>query len=265
MRTSLIIAIIFLSQPFFGMSQIAMDFPIENEISQLISNKRFYGRRHFKIEYKHGFNQREIFKFKFLNDSVVRRKYKRFKADFIIHGSELTQMNTTEIEVEGQVETTTQSNGSTTTNTFYVVGNDSILFSSVKTEIDTVANSTTTTTKYRSNKTWTGQKTIKTRISDEIIRIQSFVLREENWYRFYDLITITLKAKAEHTSTTTILTYGAQYKGMQASNEWAANIKTERKSKIYYDDNYMIEDFVITEIDFINNPSEKSTSYITVR
>lgn len=269
MKNCLTILFLLLSLPVWCQSNLGMEYGVDKEIKQVILNHRSFNAKHLKIEFENFQGEIYSMRFKFLTDSTFSYRNKRYKSEHVIRGNEIFNFgkslvkNTEETLSDTQVFKSTEKNGIVTGSLYYVFETDTLLYSIQSTEIDSIENSTTSITKYRNGKDWTGFKQVETQISDDLIRTQNFSLvNNTRWEMKLDKMDIILKSRTEFSKTKILLSKGKSANEDEDNEEEFSTIDTERKSVRHYNGRGLIEAVVIVNQDHEEYFENKRVEYL---
>lgn len=267
-RNCLAIFFLLLSLPIWCQSNLGIEFHVSEEIKDVILNHQFHHAKRLKIEFEDSEGNVHTMKIKFKTDSTFIFKSKKHKTENVIRGNEILNINGYRIRLatqklpENQVLVSTKENGQTKNSLYYVTGSDSVLFSVQTEKVDTLENSTTSITKYRRNGKWAGNKTVVTKISEDLIHTRYYSLIDDKWELSQNQMEIILRSQTEFSRTKIVMTKGVSYFIPEKDSKVPYTINSERKSILHYDEKGVIEAVVIVKKDHENNFGRKNIEYL---
>ncbi|NRA13657.1 MAG: hypothetical protein HRT57_17080 [Crocinitomicaceae bacterium] len=269
MKFCFTIVLVILSNFAIGQIYFEPESGICKEINQIIINYQSSKAKRLRIVFENSEGELESIRVKFLTDSTFIYGTGRQKMELVTRGDEIFDFGTNKIDdlknflPTDQVSKRTEKDGVFTRSLYYVTGTDSILYSTWTQVYDSTDNSTTTITKYRSGKNWTGSKHIKTVLSDDLVRTQNFTLIDNvNWKMSLDKVDITLKSQTKFSKTKILMTKGTSM--IEDGNGEYFNLNHERKSILYYDQKRLIEAVVIVNTNHEDGFESSKIKYLTV-
>ena len=270
MKNCLAILLVLFTSAAFCQSLIGEQFGVAEEVKQVVLNHQSHNAKRLRIEFENSKGKIFNMRFKFLSDSTFGYKLKKTKSEHVIRGKQIFNIGASEIKKEegkifkNQALETTVINGVVSKNLYYVSGNDSILFSTHSTKIDSIENSTTLISKHRSGgKNWKGSKQIVTHFSKDLIRTQTFQLvNNVNWVLKLDKVDILLKSRTEFSRTQLKLSKGKSAYEDEDKSEEFFNINNERKSIVHHDPLGLIDAVVIVHKNTIDDFTEKIIEHL---
>ncbi|MFT6243739.1 MAG: hypothetical protein ACJA0U_002196 [Salibacteraceae bacterium] len=245
-----------------------MEYGVSEEVKHVILNHQLHDAKRLRIEFEDSEGKIHAMKINFQTDSTFTFKNKKHKTENVIRGNEIFNINGHSIRLatqklpENQVLVSTKENGQTKNSLYYVTGSDSVLFSVQTEKVDTLENSTTSITKYRRNGTWTGNKMVVTKISEDLIHTRYYSLVDDKWELSQNQMEIILRSQTEFSRTKIAMKKGVSYLIPEKGSKVPYTINSERKSVLHYDEEGIIEAVVIVKKDHENEDEPKKIEYL---
>ena len=245
-----------------------MKYRVVEEIKEVILNHQLHSAQRLRIEFEDSEGKVYSMRIKFLTDSTFTFKSKQQNSENVIREKQIFNTNCSEIRSalqtlpENQVLVTSKENGLAKSSLYYVIGSDSVLFSVQTEKIDTIANKTTSITKYRRKGSWTGNKMIITKFSKDLVHSQYYSLIDDKWELSQNQMEIILRSQTEFSRTKIALTKGVFYLIPEKGEKVPYTINSERKSVLYYDEKGIIDAVVIVKKNHENDFGEKRIEYL---